>query len=281
MSEKTLPNLKVGDIKQFELAMGGKVVTGIWCGQLRYNTQSPFILTLDGAYIPIQPNTLKDAKAVRLNPEIRANLEAVAMDIKEAHQLCVQQIKLSQQILKLTAQVTNMEQKAGNKMKAVRKSIGVMSPSEFGEYIKSKIPRELQQKFEFHSSKDRWDYRKRDYRIEYELDRDGVFEFCAVKTYALDKYASPDKYQFLYEEYDRTLFVNEKHPDYATTLKKLRGEDIPIKNRVGGLIDSSTMWLADKDFLHYTHRIGVQANIKKFSRDEANKLLEKFISIFM
>lgn len=85
----------------------------------------------------------------------------------------------------------------------------------------------------------------------------------------IEKYASPDSYGFIYEEYDRTLSINREYsPDeYDRLLSKYNRYftcKIKIKSPLRGKIEEyKGFGLGDKDWLSACHSIDIHIPIPK------------------
>lgn len=113
-------------------------------------------------------------------------------------------------------------------------------------------------------------YEHNSYFCEFNM-KDDILYIRVNQETGLEKYATPDKYCFLYREYDDVVTVDYNHPDYVARVQRMSASDglhklMQYTNWADVKQGRGSMSVGDKNWLVYSRDITFVINKKMYMR---------------
>lgn len=294
-------NLKVNDYaicvdpqKDIYLTYKGEVIVGCNTGQIVKNFVSFSItkLSVDNiAFISVlndvlrnEPNSYKrlsysfgirnidvlDLAATRNVPvPIRENM--LQME-KETSNLLTKALKFVQIYDSFNKEYKQSINSMNTSIENIRENMGLLTEEEFVEEFKNNLSSKMKRAIELTSSvRDMWGNKAG----EWEFEAAGDFAIQIRRDIWLDKYINPKEYDFVYREYDDTLFIdNENTKQYKDIISKYHKE-LPTSCKL-----NEHLFLGDKNSLNYEAYYSIEYDKSKpKTKEYAKKLADSFCGI--
>jgi len=225
-----------------------------------YNYQ---ILSIDGTKYKVKESQIQQISTVKnVDNDIREMLNQYGLKRKQIDK------KLNKMKKEAVNLLDDKKKDEDELMKKVVAKRGLLFPEEF----RSKLYKKIKEKT----------------RNEYDLYTSGSYLDNLINidiSKRIEKYATPEKYSFIYEEYDRSLQIGYDTPSYKKFIKKydnkfniLSAKGLKELGKEYGCIinQSSELSVGDKNWLSYNFCLCIQFD-KKFILNE--DYLNKVVSI--
>ena len=232
-----MQKLKVGDIKKFN--KGGEEFVGVVVGH-SHNGLS--VITADGRQGNLYFTDNITYSATRLDPKLRSQLELIAEEKRKYDKMEEDYKKLAvakeKQLEKVRAEIS--------KVLAIQGKFGVRDTCDiFEKYLKKAHPNLCKKLLDDYS----WEANNTPVGIWLQMRRSDYF----------DKWVSPNRYDFLYKEYDGQLMIHGETKQYKDLCKKYGNKDAQFTMGAlkGKYQTEGKIYAGDKDSLTYMHTISI------------------------
>lgn len=245
-----IEDLKVGDIRKIKFKTFGEDLT--LKGLITQVGDHICITTDTGRKDTICRKNIIEITSTRINPEIKEYFAEITKIIKQVNKLDEKLSSLKREKYALYSEISEIEIKVVN-------ASGAMQADDFIGYIKKNMS---------------------PYKLDL-LEANG-FKICATpdyisyypsemaiylcKTKYIEKYANPEKFSFIYREYDNTCMISNEDKTYKELVNRYK-KDLNMNN------GRAFLTLGDKDWLIFVQSYKINNKERAYTKKAADLII--------
>lgn len=226
------------------------------------------ILDMDGDEIQVRENDIQKISAVKnIDKNIREMLNQYGLKRKQIDKKIS---KIKNEFIGLSE---NKEKEEKELLKSIVEERKMLFPEEFDRGIYEKIKKLIGNEYSLYTSGSYMDN-----SVHIGISKD------------IEKYAKPENYSFIYEEYDRTLHIDSDMPSYKKFKEKydknfniLSSKELKkLEKQFGCIIEQhSNLSIGDKDWLSYNFYIYIRFDEEFLLNDDYVNKVVSIVSKFL
>lgn len=254
-----------------------------------FNTEYVSVVSLDGDMNAFRVENVEFKTTRITNEKVKKEAEKLIEYCKSNHKLQLEEEKLYKEF---TSKKNKLKEK-GNKKKeelrnifnGIEKAKGFISVEDFIKKISKDISLDLESGYKpssYHIDEKFYGTKIKDYTLSIGFIKEKISRVILSCEYDISRWTSPDNYDFIYEEYDRTYHIDnlDKSKDFEK-LKKQYFSDCIAKTFKNGVTQSFDASIGDKDILSISRTIQMPLKLerKKDTYKDICSKIKYFISL--